>query len=129
MNNDKILYISKPNRPEIKEYFQRQLESVNTNTYTTQNCEFSKEDLENTIEMLNKLHPIATELQIHSEMVKPFIDSIPFIDYEDKPTETQGFIGMLTGIKLVGLGFDNEFGIKQGRILYSNGSEEIINIF
>ena len=73
---DKILDISKPNRPEAKEYFQRQLESVNAN-YTVTTVDDNQDlkfQIKEKIEQLDDSIFIQTDYLSRNEYVWSSID-------------------------------------------------------
>ena len=93
---------------------------------------FTLENISETIDKLNKLPPIATEIKVYKEgfyFIKNNVTALDGLRKEEVNKDT-GYSTCFNGIKIILIDYDDsELKINQGRVIYSDGSNKIIDIY
>jgi len=94
---------------------------------------FTLENLSKVSDKLNKLPPIATEIKVYKEGADFIKNNIPVLSCnlrKEKINKDTGFSVSIKGINIVLIDYDDsELKVNQGKIMYSDGSNKIIDIY
>jgi len=114
---------------EITNAFKIQNDKINCTS--TINKPFTTDDLEKLIKTMNELPPVCIELQIKPLAYVVLDRNINTIKSDNFKKEEvhNGYISPFKGMKIVVVDKDEELQDNQGRAIYSDGSEKIIDIF
>lgn len=112
-------------------------ELLKESSYSSVSCaNFQLDNFNKTMEKINKLPPICTELEVYPQgynAIKDNMIDVNILEGElhnrDKLSDSTGYRCPLGGIKIIVV-YDNEnFKYNQGRFIFNDGSSKIIDIF
>ena len=95
------------------------------------NNPFTIEDIMNTCKKTKQLSPVAIEMQVYREGMYVLQENISVIDdfRKEELNKEHEFLCHFDGVKIIVIEKDLELKRNQGKILYSDGSYKIIDIF